>query len=213
MKIDLCKKQVRCIFEFKICMCRLLYHEALGGKFTFHKLVLYQNVSFCLSFSIVPSKLQLLKLHESPKLNKVWEYEVDWTDTVLIFLEILSAVAIAPPQQIHGLAWHIDSKVLQGQILQVIQPWKILPGTSWFNSVVNTCCVSQGCAISSWVNMALWLICSVCCFKKHQGFMQETLMGADKEWIYSFSTWDDLLPGGTQLTSDWHTSLCQQSAE
>lgn len=43
--------------------------------------------------------------------------------------------------------------------------------------------------------------------------MQETLMGADKEWIYSLSTWDYLLPGGTQLTSDWHTSLCQQSAE
>lgn len=38
--------------------------------------------------------------------------------------------------------------------------------------------------------------------------MQETLMGADKEWIYSFSTWDYPLPGGTQLTS-----LCQQSAE
>lgn len=43
--------------------------------------------------------------------------------------------------------------------------------------------------------------------------MQETLMGADKEWIYSFSTWDYLLPGGTQLTSDWRASLCQQSAE
>lgn len=43
--------------------------------------------------------------------------------------------------------------------------------------------------------------------------MQGTLMGADKEWIYSFSTWDYLLPGGTQLASEWHARLCQQSAE
>lgn len=61
--------------------------------------------------------------------------------------------------------------------------------------------------------MALRLICSVCFSKKHQGFMQETLIGADKEWIHSFSTWDYLLPGGTQLRSDWHASLCQQSAK
>jgi len=38
-------------------------------------------------------------------------------------------------------------------------------------------------------------------------------MGADKEWIYSFSTWDYLLPGGTQLASEWRARLCQQSAE
>lgn len=90
---------------------------------------------------------------------------------------------------------------------------KSYAGTSWFNLVVNTCSVPQHSAIGYRVNMACRLICSVCFFKKHQRFMQETLMGADKEWIYSFSTWDYLLPGGTQLTSDWHASLCQQSAE
>lgn len=90
---------------------------------------------------------------------------------------------------------------------------KSLPGSSWFNSAVTTHSISRHSAIGYRVNTALSLTRSLCCFTEHRGVMRGTLMGPDKEWISSFSTWDYLLPGGTQLPGDWHTSLCQQAAE
>lgn len=90
---------------------------------------------------------------------------------------------------------------------------KSLPGPSWFNSAVTTRSISRRSAIGYRVNTALSLTRSLCCFKEHWGVMRGTLMGPDKEWIFSFSTWDYLLPAGTQLPTDWRASLCQQAAE
>lgn len=90
---------------------------------------------------------------------------------------------------------------------------KSLPGPSWFNSAVTTRSISRRSAIGYRVNTALSLTRSLCCFKEHRGVMRGTLMGPDKEWISSFSTWDYLLPAGTQLPTDWRASLCQQAAE
>lgn len=132
-------------------------------------------------------------------------------DTVRIFWKILSADANAPPQQERT---PVLAYWFQGLGMMGFGSYRLSNlGTSWFNSIVKSCSVPQCSAIGYRVNMELRLICSVCFFKKHPDFMEETLMEADKEGIYSFSTWDYLLPGGTQLTSDWHASLCQQSAE
>lgn len=127
-----------------------------------------------------------------------------------------SAGFTVPPQQARppGLACWLQGPEEAGSGGQWLSNHrKSLSRSSWFNSAVTTCSISQHSAIGYRLHTAIKLIPSVCFFKKHQGFMRGTLMGADKEWIYSFSTWDYLLPGSTQLASEWRARLCQQSAE
>lgn len=40
MKIGMYEKRASRILDVKICMCKLLHHEALVGKFIFHKVPL-----------------------------------------------------------------------------------------------------------------------------------------------------------------------------